>query len=134
VQVFEGNETILISDGGTLVRIRVADVSRQGRNTQGVRLIKLDAGENLVGMARVDEPYVEEGEFVEGDEEGEEPSAEEGGEPSAEEGGEPSAEEGGEPSAEEGGEPSAEEGENDSESSSDDGDEENDGNDKDSKS
>jgi DNA gyrase subunit A len=56
VQVFEGDEVILISDRGTLVRIKTDEVSVQGRNTQGVRLINLGSEEHLVGMAAVDEP------------------------------------------------------------------------------
>lgn len=56
VQVYEGDEMILISDQGTLVRIRTEEVSVFGRNTQGVRLINLSSGEHLVGLERVDEP------------------------------------------------------------------------------
>ncbi len=56
IQVFEGDEAILISDQGTLVRIRMDEVSQQGRNTQGVRLINLAAEEHLVGLAQVQEP------------------------------------------------------------------------------
>jgi DNA gyrase subunit A len=55
VQVFPGDEAILISDKGTLVRIPTDQVSMQGRNTQGVRLINLTRDEHLVGMAAVDE-------------------------------------------------------------------------------
>ena len=55
VQVFPGDEAILISDKGTLVRIPTDQVSIQGRNTQGVRLINLSRDEHLVGMAAVDE-------------------------------------------------------------------------------
>ena len=60
IQVFEGDEAILISDQGTLVRIRTEEVSQQGRNTQGVRLINLSDGEHLVGLAQVQEPTSEE--------------------------------------------------------------------------
>ncbi len=56
IQLFEGDEVILISDRGTLVRTKGDEVSIQGRNTQGVRLINLNEGENLVGLARVEEP------------------------------------------------------------------------------
>lgn len=56
IQVFPGEESILISDQGTLVRIRTDDVSSQGRNTQGVRLINLSKEEQLVGLAQVQEP------------------------------------------------------------------------------
>ena len=56
VQVFEGDEVMLISDKGTLVRTRCDEISSQGRATQGVRLIKLKEGESLVGVERVEEP------------------------------------------------------------------------------
>ena len=61
VQVVDGEEIMLISDQGTLVRTRVAEVSSQSRNTQGVTLIKLTNGEKLVGLERVQEPSDEEG-------------------------------------------------------------------------
>jgi len=57
-QVTDGDEIMLISDKGTLVRTRVDEVSVQGRNTQGVRLIKLKEEERLVGLERVNEPEV----------------------------------------------------------------------------
>ncbi|MBQ14550.1 MAG: DNA gyrase subunit A [Gammaproteobacteria bacterium] len=56
VQVADGDEIMLISDKGTLVRTRVEEVSVQGRNTQGVRVIRLKEGEYLVGLEQVDEP------------------------------------------------------------------------------
>ena len=55
VSVTEEDEIMLISDRGTLVRTRVAEARVMGRNTQGVRLIRLTKGENLVGLQRVDE-------------------------------------------------------------------------------
>ena len=55
-QVTEADEIMLISDKGTMVRTRVTEVSVQGRNTQGVRLIRLKDGEKLVGLEQVDEP------------------------------------------------------------------------------
>jgi DNA gyrase subunit A len=70
VQVSDEDELMLISDQGTLVRTRVAEVSMSGRNTQGVTLIKLAEDEHLVGLVRLvdvggDDDYV-----VEGGEEG----------------------------------------------------------------
>lgn len=53
VQVHDGNEIMLISDQGTLVRTRVSEVSTLGRNTQGVTLIKVQEGERLVGVAPI---------------------------------------------------------------------------------
>lgn len=62
VQVLEGEEIMLISDQGTLVRTRVSEVSSLGRNTQGVTLIKLAKDETLVGLERVQEPSAEDDE------------------------------------------------------------------------
>jgi DNA gyrase subunit A len=53
IQVQDGEEIMLISDQGTLVRTRVDEVSSSGRNTQGVTLIKLAKDETLVGLERV---------------------------------------------------------------------------------
>lgn len=52
-QVFDNDEVLLISDKGTLVRIRVNEISQMGRNTQGVRLIQLAQEESLVGMEAI---------------------------------------------------------------------------------
>lgn len=57
-QVSDGEEIMLISNRGTLVRTRVDEVSVLSRNTQGVRLIKLKTDEKLVGLERVEEPAV----------------------------------------------------------------------------
>lgn len=56
VQVLDGEEIMLISDQGTLVRTRVDEIRPMGRNTQGVTLIKLASDETLVGLERVQEP------------------------------------------------------------------------------
>ncbi len=68
VLVTEEEEIMLITNGGTLVRTRVAEVSSMGRNTQGVRLINLTKDEKLIGMERIAES--DEDEVVEGDSEG----------------------------------------------------------------
>ncbi len=54
LQVAAPQELMLISSNGTLVRTPVADVSVVGRNTQGVRLIRLDEGERLTGVERIE--------------------------------------------------------------------------------
>ncbi len=56
VQVFEGDELMLISNQGTMVRTRADEVSILGRNTQGVRVIRTKKGETLVGVERIEEP------------------------------------------------------------------------------
>ena len=60
--VEEGDEVMLISDSGTLVRTEVEGISVVGRNTQGVRVIRLDPESRLVSLDRAVE--------VNGDEEG----------------------------------------------------------------
>jgi DNA gyrase subunit A len=54
LQVPSDNEIMLITSAGTLVRTPVKDVSVMGRNTQGVRLIRLDEHDKLVGIERVE--------------------------------------------------------------------------------
>jgi DNA gyrase subunit A len=49
-----GQEIMLISSTGTLVRTAVDEISVQGRNTQGVRLIRLGDAERLVGIERIE--------------------------------------------------------------------------------
>ena len=53
IQVGDDDEAMLISSSGTLVRIPVAEISVQSRNTQGVRLIRLAEGDRLVGLDRI---------------------------------------------------------------------------------
>ncbi len=53
LSVAETDDIMLISAGGTLVRTAVSEVSMLGRNTQGVRLIRLGDGDRLVGIARL---------------------------------------------------------------------------------
>ncbi|MDD9178797.1 MULTISPECIES: DNA topoisomerase (ATP-hydrolyzing) subunit A [Aliivibrio] len=66
VQTEDGDEFMMITDAGTLVRTRVSEVSQVGRNTQGVTLIRTAEDENVVGLQRIDEP--EEIEVLEGEE------------------------------------------------------------------
>ncbi len=53
LQVFSGDELMLISSQGTLVRTAADEVSQLGRNTQGVRIIRTKAGETLVRVERI---------------------------------------------------------------------------------
>ena len=52
-QVSADDDVLLISDKGTMVRTRVAEISVMGRNTQGVRLIQVVKGEHIVGMEAI---------------------------------------------------------------------------------
>lgn len=66
LQVQDQDEAMLITNKGTLVRLRVGDISVIGRNTQGVRLMNLSSGEYVVGMQRIQE--VEDSDAIEGGE------------------------------------------------------------------
>lgn len=66
VQADEGDEFMMITNAGTLVRTRVAEVSQVGRNTQGVTLIRTSEDEQVVGLQRIEE--IEESELLEGEE------------------------------------------------------------------
>ncbi len=50
-QLVDADGLVLISTKGKLIRLRASDISIVGRNTQGVKLIGLDPGENVVGIA-----------------------------------------------------------------------------------
>jgi DNA gyrase subunit A len=66
-QVATTDELMLMSSSGTLVRTRAGEISVLGRNTQGVRLIRLDDGERLIGVEAV-EPESAEGDAAGEDE------------------------------------------------------------------
>jgi DNA gyrase subunit A len=54
VQVRDDDEMMLITNHGTLVRIAVNDISEMGRNTQGVRLIRLTNEEKLAEVEKIE--------------------------------------------------------------------------------
>jgi DNA gyrase subunit A len=57
-------DILLITDDGTIIRTSVADIRVCGRNTQGVRLMRVAEGSQVVGVARA-EAEEEEGTAVE---------------------------------------------------------------------
>ena len=54
IQVRNDDEMMLITNSGTLVRIAVDDISEMGRNTQGVRLIRLTNEEKLAEVEKIE--------------------------------------------------------------------------------
>ena len=65
VLVSSEDEIMLITDGGVLVRTRVAEIREMGRATQGVTLISVDDGSRLSGVRRVAERDADEAEDAE---------------------------------------------------------------------
>jgi DNA gyrase subunit A len=53
VLVNNGDEVMLISTGGVLIRTQVSQIREMGRSTQGVTLISLDNGTRLAGIEKV---------------------------------------------------------------------------------
>ncbi|KKM11658.1 DNA gyrase subunit A [Clostridiales bacterium PH28_bin88] len=60
--VEEGDELMMVSSEGIIIRIDVADVSRMGRAAQGVTLMRLGENDRVVAVARVPARAEEEGE------------------------------------------------------------------------
>lgn len=56
IQVIKSDQVLIITNLGTLVRIRVSEVSVVGRNTQGVVLIRTSIDEKVVALQRAIEP------------------------------------------------------------------------------
>ena len=51
--VNEDDEMMLINSDGIIIRIRAAEVSRLGRSTQGVRIMKVEEDTNIIALAKV---------------------------------------------------------------------------------
>lgn len=60
LNVNEGDEILMMTAGGKIQRIRVKDISKLGRNTQGVRIIRLSDDDKLVSLARIPAEVVDE--------------------------------------------------------------------------
>jgi DNA gyrase subunit A len=68
--VRDTDDLIITTKGGITIRMAAADIRIQGRATQGVRIIRLDEGEEIADVAVVRNIPVEEAEIVEMDENG----------------------------------------------------------------
>jgi DNA gyrase subunit A len=55
LQVRDGDDLLVVTTKGKIIRMRVADISSQGRNTWGVRIIDLEPDDRVGSIARVEE-------------------------------------------------------------------------------
>jgi DNA gyrase subunit A len=55
LEVVPSDQVMLITRGGIVIRTKVSEISEIGRNTQGVRLINLESGDQLIDVAKVEE-------------------------------------------------------------------------------
>lgn len=67
-QVIGNEDVMLISNAGKIIRMRVDEISLLHRSTQGVKLIEIDPGESLVGVARAEREDEEKEEILDVDE------------------------------------------------------------------
>jgi DNA gyrase subunit A len=58
--VHPDDHVLMISSSGKIQRIRVTDISEIGRNTQGVRIMRLDEGDKIASIARIPSEFAEE--------------------------------------------------------------------------
>ncbi|NNC80695.1 MAG: DNA gyrase subunit A [Acidimicrobiales bacterium] len=72
--VGDGEQVFIIGDGGTIIRTAVDDISTQGRDATGVRVMNLDDGRQVAAVARV-LASVEDDDELESEESGEAPIA-----------------------------------------------------------
>ena len=68
MEVVDGDELVIISTRGMVIRQSVKDIRVMGRNTQGVRVIRLNEGDKIADIAKV-VPEEDEGEASNGKEE-----------------------------------------------------------------
>jgi DNA gyrase subunit A len=74
--VSDTDELMMITEKGIMMRTKVAEIRKTGRNAQGVTLINLDEGDKLVAMAKIDAEESPVGEVPNGDAPPEAPAAE----------------------------------------------------------
>ncbi len=58
--VTEGDEVLLVTTAGKIQRLRVVDINEIGRNTQGVRIMRLDKDDKVASLARIPADLVDE--------------------------------------------------------------------------
>ena len=72
LEVSEKEDLVITCKSGVTIRMRVADISEQGRATQGVKLIKLDEGDEIAAITKIEDQavVVENGNTIENGENG----------------------------------------------------------------
>jgi DNA gyrase subunit A len=54
LDVTEKEDLMITCKSGVTIRMKVADISEQGRATQGVKLIRIDEGDEIAAITRID--------------------------------------------------------------------------------
>jgi DNA gyrase subunit A len=66
MDVLEKEDLIITCKSGVTIRTSVTDIREAGRATQGVKLIRLDEGDEIAATSKIEEQDVPELEIVEG--------------------------------------------------------------------
>jgi DNA gyrase subunit A len=56
--VFEGDEILISTNKGRVIRVAVKEIRIAGRNTQGVRIIRLSGDEKVVSAIKIDDNLI----------------------------------------------------------------------------
>ena len=56
--VYEGDEILISTNKGRVIRVAVKEIRTAGRNTQGVRIIKLSGEEKVVSAIKIDDNLI----------------------------------------------------------------------------
>jgi len=60
LEVSEKEDLVITCKSGVTIRMKVADISEQGRATQGVKLIRLDEGDEIAAITKIEDQAVAE--------------------------------------------------------------------------
>jgi DNA gyrase subunit A len=52
VAVEDNHDLMVLTSKGKMIRVSIKDISKTGKNTQGVRIVKLDEGDSVVSVAK----------------------------------------------------------------------------------
>ena len=58
LEVSEKEDLVITCKSGVTIRMKVADISEQGRATQGVKLIRLDEGDEIAAITKIEDQAV----------------------------------------------------------------------------
>jgi DNA gyrase subunit A len=56
MDVAEKEDMLITCKSGITIRMKIADISEQGRATQGVKLIRIDEGDEIAAITKIDVP------------------------------------------------------------------------------
>ncbi len=74
LEVAPKEDLMITCKSGVTIRMKVSDISEQGRATQGVKLIRLDEGDEIAAITKIEDQEIVENGDVNGNGNGEAPA------------------------------------------------------------